>query len=953
MRSVFDKAAFAFVTLALWLFLSPATAAASTFVLPSDDDMIIGARAIVRARVVSVESAADERGHQIFTYVTLRVQQVIKGRITDRRIVLKEMGGQLATRGQVVFGAPVYRPGERVLVYLDTWGDGSLRTHQMLLGKFTIVEDEAAGDSVAVRELDNANVVALDSAHSHPSRGAITNRLELGAYVDMLRERLRVNRDQSESFEQTHYRNAALLAAPPEYARASGRGLQPQFHFITLPPVRWFEPDDGQPVVFTVNPDGAPNPEIMQDVTAAMDVWSTVAGCNLRLANGGASEGCHEHGGDNTIVFNNCDGRFAPTPGCASVLAIGGLSWDSSRQKVVNGVTFYKGRLGHISFNPYAACSFENHCDVREIATHELGHALGLGHSQYPEATMYSVAHFDARCASLKPDDIDGIKFIYPVTETPAGPLSITTASQLPTAVLGSTYSPLVLSAVGGTPPYSWSLTAAQGRLPLGMTFSPLGIISGIPTETGAFSFTVRVTDFQGGTAEKRLSLTVSTSTTEFDAQFLSQSVPTTVSPGQIFSVNARWLNAGSRAWSGSSGLRLRSQNPAGNTTWGGDTVPLTFHSVPPGQQLDVTFTAFAPRAPGTYNFQWQLYQDEQGLFGQMSANVSVVVSGAGAVSINGPSSVETAQGAPFSLQLAATGGSSPYVWSITAGALPAGIGLNQATGAISGAPTLIGASTFTVQARDSQSQTAQKAITITVLPPPLEVITSSSPAGQVSTPFSLQLSASGGRGPYTWSIVSGALAPGLSLAPSIGMVSGTPVAAGEFVFALEVSDMESRRARKTISMRIAPAPLSIGTASRFETMKGEPFSYQPAARGGTPPYAWSVASGALPSGLAINSQTGAISGTPTASGTFSLELALRDQSATSARVGIQIKVIDPESVPAIKKVKYKLKREKLTVIGVRVHQSAVLMIDGVAQATSLAQRTVHDQEVGFDSRPP
>jgi hypothetical protein len=166
-------------------------------------------------------------------------------------------------------------------------------------------------------------------------------------------------------------------------------------------------------------------------------------------------------------------------------------------------------------------------------------------------------------------------------------------------------------------------------------------------------------------------------------------------------------------------------------------------------------------------------------------------------------------------------------------------------------------------------------------------------------------------------------------------MLSGTPVAAGDFTFTLEVSDMESRRARKTLSMRIAPAPLSIGTASRFDVMKGEAFSYQPAARGGTPPYSWGVASGALPPGLAINAQTGAISGAPTASGTFNLELALKDQTFMSAVAAIQIKVIDPESVPAIRKVKYKLKKGKLTVNGTRVHQSAVLMIDGTAQGAS------------------
>src|SRR5205085_5208421 len=120
------------------------TASATTVIIPADDDMIVGARAIVRGRVLAITCDFDLQG-RIYTYVTLRVNEVLKGRITARRIVLKEPGGQVGLQGSLVFGAPQFKPDEEVLLYLDTWNDGSLRVHQMFLGKFAITNDAATG----------------------------------------------------------------------------------------------------------------------------------------------------------------------------------------------------------------------------------------------------------------------------------------------------------------------------------------------------------------------------------------------------------------------------------------------------------------------------------------------------------------------------------------------------------------------------------------------------------------------------------------------------------------------------------------------------------------------------------------------------------------------------------------------------------------------------------------
>src|SRR5271165_3929240 len=153
-----------------------------------------------------------------------------------------------------------------------------------------------------------------------------------------------------------------------------------------------------------------------------------------------------------------------------------------------------------------------------------------------------------------------------------SNPLGVATLS-LPGGTLGTAYS-TTLSATGGTPPYSWSITS--GSLPAGLGLKSSGTISGTPTVLGDYPFTVQVAD--------------------------SQSPPTTASTPLSISVSA----------------------------------PIT--------QLTIVTTSL-------------------------------------------PSDT---QNTPYSAMLAATGGITPYVWSITAGSLPAGLSLNSSAGAITGTPTVV-----------------------------------------------------------------------------------------------------------------------------------------------------------------------------------------------------------------------------------------------------------------------
>ncbi|MEW6212212.1 MAG: putative Ig domain-containing protein, partial [Acidobacteriota bacterium] len=840
-------------------FLCARAAKATVLVFPSDDEMIIGARAIIIARVLRVDSALDPREDRIFTYITLRISQVIKGHIRDRKITLREEGGLLPDGGSIIFGTPRYAPDEKVLLYLDTWPDGSLRTHQLFLGKFNIIEDEKTGYREVVRSNADGNViVAEDRSHS---RSRATNRMELGAYIEMVRNRTETLRERCESFESENYKDTPL-PEPPEYEdRARSGNLLPQFTlYSSSQPARWFEPDSGRPVLFLVNPDGAPNPQILDDIAAAMNAWSSVQGCTMRVFNGGTAAVCSHHGGSNSITFNNCDGRFSPTPECSRIVALGGLRWTTNEQKTVNGTVFNKATAGFISFNPYSACSFSNHCDVREVATHELGHVLGLGHSQFAEATMAASAHFDGRCASLRQDDADGITFIYPEEDGGAGPLAISTPSVMPEGVQGVYYFQVVL-ARGGSLPYTFSIVPGGGRVPTGLSWTTKGHISGVATEAGTFSFIAQVRDGQGTTVQKNLSITIRPRSPDYDAHFVGQSAPLTVEAGAQFAASLRWLNTGVPTWG--SGVRVTSQNPSGNTTWGIDRVSLADYFIQTGQTLDISFVAIAPLTPGAYNFQWQLLREGAGFFGAPTANLRINVV-APPPTVTSPFILEAAQGSAFTHQLTAGNGTPPYTWSIVSGALPPG--LNLTGGVISGTPSAAGSFAFTVQVTDSQSRTGQKAITINVAPPALSITTSSLASAMRGVAYNQALSAAGGSPPYTWRMVAGSLPAGLSLAN--GAISGTPVAEGSFAMTLEAADSQSRAARRDFNLTVvAPSALRLDLVSKADAMIGSAFVYQPSATGGVGPYSWSVTSGSLPSGLSLNPATGAISGSPSQAG--------------------------------------------------------------------------------------
>ncbi len=210
------------------------------------------------------------------------------------------------------------------------------------------------------------------------------------------------------------------------------------------------------------------------------------------------------------------------------------------------------------------------------------------------------------------------------------------------------------------------------------------------------------------------------------------------------------------------------------------------------------------------------------------------------------------------------------------------------------GLATAAGAGTTTIRATLGS---VNGSTTLTVnAPPALSITTTALPGGTQGQAYSATLVATGGTPPYTWSIASGALPAGVTLNASSGVISGTPTASGTFTITAQVT-AGAQTATKALSIVVAgPPALSITTTALPGGTQGQAYSATLVATGGTPPYTWSIANGALPGGVTLNASSGVISGTPTASGTFTItaQVAAGAQSATKA---LSIVVAAPPAV--------------------------------------------------------
>lgn len=240
--------------------------------------------------------------------------------------------------------------------------------------------------------------------------------------------------------------------------------------------------------------------------------------------------------------------------------------------------------------------------------------------------------------------------------------------SALPGITVSQTYNE-AMSSSGGTLPLTWDISS--GALPAGVNLnSSTGVLSGIASVSGIFTFTARLTDANGASSARSLSVTVYQ-----DLAVTTASLPETTAGADYNSALQAQGGSAPYTWTIDSGL------PTG-LTLRADT----------GEILGTASSA------GSWGFTVTV-RDNYGA--TASKMLTLVVNPSPAITTTSVSSIyqgSTGQG----VTLSASGGVSPYTWNILSGLLPAGLILDSQSGIVSGTPSRPGKYTFTVRVTDA-----------------------------------------------------------------------------------------------------------------------------------------------------------------------------------------------------------------------------------------------------------
>ncbi|MER8830136.1 putative Ig domain-containing protein [Mesorhizobium sp. M0938] len=259
-----------------------------------------------------------------------------------------------------------------------------------------------------------------------------------------------------------------------------------------------------------------------------------------------------------------------------------------------------------------------------------------------------------------------------------------------------------------------------------------------------------------------------------------------------------------------------------------------------------------------------------------------------------GPPSLPSATASnAYSQSVSATGGTAPYSFTVSAGALPPGVSLTSG-GTLAGTPTTAGSFNFTVTATDANGFTGARAYALSVGAPTIMVAPSALPSDFAGVPYAQTFSASGGAAPYGYMVGAGALPPGLSLSAS-GDLSGTPTTAGTFNFTVTATDANGFPGTQAYALSIAAPTITLAPSALPGGTGGIAYTQALAASGGAAPYGYVVTAGALPPGLNL-SATGDLTGTPTTAGTFNFTVTATDANGFTGAQAYAVSI----SAPAI-----------------------------------------------------
>jgi hypothetical protein len=447
MSSRLSRARAALVGLCLLAVVRPVSA--STVIYRTDAQLIASSERVIHGRVVAQRATRGGPDAQtIYTVTTLQIIEDFTG-VAGDRVEVWELGGVIGNEFFYVGGGVEYRIGDEVLVCLER-GPHGLRSVAMGFSKFDVLQ-AAGGDRPLRRNLRNTEVVGGATARDR----TLSEFRTLAREVTGRQPRAGLVQDQGSAL-QSISQPFTLLGGSPGW--------------------RWAEADSGTPITWYKNT-SAPNPllsgDAVSEIVTSLSAWTNPTGSNIILQYGG------------TTSQSSAKGPWSGLPGSSGVitfedpnneisgltLAIGGGSGFLGTGGTVNGNTFNGFTRGYVIFQNAAdlSTSFRQSLNFSRVLTHEIGHTIGLGHTQdngtIPNAT--SNIMYASCCASntptppaIGPDDIDGLNFIYPGPAGPSCTYSINPTSA-PAAAAGGSGSVGVTTQAG----CGWNASSNSGFL--------------------------------------------------------------------------------------------------------------------------------------------------------------------------------------------------------------------------------------------------------------------------------------------------------------------------------------------------------------------------------------------------------------------------------------------------------------------------------------------------------
>lgn len=464
--------------------------AASTIQFHTDAQLIARSARVVHGRVVAQRAArAGTNGRTIYTVTTLQVIEDLTGSPGDV-VEIWELGGVIGNEVLYVGGAVEFEYGQEVVVCLEP-GPHGYRTVAMGFSKFDVLRDGAT--ATLKRRTGDALVVG----------GAVVAERTLDEFRGLA----------------TQVTGKAPRRADPSAARVVA---QPFTKLVGEPGWRWRQADQRIPVKYYRDV-GAPAPLLSGDgvaeINVALAAWTNPTTASIILQYAGTTQELDPRGGwvntpstgSAVITFEDPDNEIG-----GGVLAIGGGSASVGTGGTVGGTLYDGFDIGFVIFQNAVNLSpnFRQSQDFTRILTHEVGHTIGLGHTQDDGSVLNPASNimFWSCCTTatpiapaLGPDDLLGLNTIYPAPAATGPTMTVDKSSLRFGAVTfgqsftASTSAQTVALRQAGSGTVTWTATATRpwlqvtpssGTGPATLTVSvrPGGVLPSPGTADGAIS---------------------------------------------------------------------------------------------------------------------------------------------------------------------------------------------------------------------------------------------------------------------------------------------------------------------------------------------------------------------------------------------------------------------------------------------------------------------------------